>query len=146
MITASGLTAMEHVKQLRRFEVRRARDGGRMKPLKSPFPWFGGKSKVAKIVWDRFGEVPNYVEPFFGSGAVLLNRPHKAGTESINDLDCMVANSVENAVGFHGNYSGILNTPAISPSTTAEAKTAPAKGHGPSGSLPNGGRATTMPG
>ena len=34
----------------------------------------------------------NYVEPFFGSGAVLLNRPSSPGTETINDLDCMVAN------------------------------------------------------
>jgi site-specific DNA-adenine methylase len=41
--------------------------------LKAPFPWFGGKSRVADIVWDRFGDVANYVEPFFGSGAVLLH-------------------------------------------------------------------------
>jgi site-specific DNA-adenine methylase len=60
--------------------------------VKSPFPWFGGKSKVAPLVWDRFGDVPNYCEPFFGSGAVLLGRPHGSGTETINDLDCMVAN------------------------------------------------------
>jgi D12 class N6 adenine-specific DNA methyltransferase len=61
-------------------------------PMKSPFPWFGGKSRVAHLVWDRFGNVPNYVEPFFGSGAVLLERPWPAETESVNDLDCMVAN------------------------------------------------------
>ena len=36
--------------------------------------------------------MPNYVEPFFGSGAVLLERPWPAETESANDLDCMVAN------------------------------------------------------
>ncbi len=60
--------------------------------LKSPFPWFGGKSRVSDLVWERFGKAPNYVEPFFGSGAVLLNRPHDAGTETINDLDCFVAN------------------------------------------------------
>lgn len=60
--------------------------------MKSPFPWFGGKSSVAHLVWDRFGYVPNYVEPFFGSGAVLLNRPFSVGTETINDIDCMVAN------------------------------------------------------
>lgn len=36
--------------------------------------------------------MPNYVEPFFGSGAVLLGRPHDPGIETINDLDCMVAN------------------------------------------------------
>ena len=60
--------------------------------MKAPFPWFGGKSKVASLVWGRFGDVPNYVEPFFGSGAVLLERPTKPGTETVNDLDCMVAN------------------------------------------------------
>ena len=60
--------------------------------LKAPFPWFGGKSKVASIVWERFGDVQNYVEPFFGSGAVLLGRPTDASIETVNDLDCMVAN------------------------------------------------------
>ena len=60
--------------------------------LKSPFPWFGGKSKVASLVWERFGDVQNYVEPFFGSGAVLLGRPSEPGIETVNDLDCMVAN------------------------------------------------------
>ena len=60
--------------------------------MKAPFPWFGGKSSVAGLVWARFGNVQNYVEPFFGSGAVLLNRPHVAHTETVNDLDCMVAN------------------------------------------------------
>ena len=60
--------------------------------LKSPFPWFGGKTAVAESVWERFGNVQNYVEPFFGSGAVLLNRPHTPSTETINDLDCLVAN------------------------------------------------------
>lgn len=61
-------------------------------PLKAPFPWFGGKSKVSDIVWDRFGNVPNYVEPFFGSGAVLLLRPHEPKNETINDKDAYLAN------------------------------------------------------
>lgn len=60
--------------------------------LKAPFPWFGGKSRVADFVWERFGNVANYVEPFFGSGAVLLGRPHAPGTETVNDLDCYLAN------------------------------------------------------
>ena len=60
--------------------------------MKAPFPWFGGKSRVASIVWDHFGDVPNYIEPFFGSGAVLLGRPTSPGIETVNDLDCMVAN------------------------------------------------------
>jgi hypothetical protein len=60
--------------------------------LKAPFPWFGGKSRVAEIVWDRFGDVDNYVEPFAGSLAVLLGRPHGPQTETVNDLDCYLAN------------------------------------------------------
>jgi site-specific DNA-adenine methylase len=60
--------------------------------LKAPFPWFGGKSRVADIVWQRFGDVPNYVEPFAGSLAVLLGRPHDPKVETVNDLDCYLAN------------------------------------------------------
>ena len=63
-----------------------------MDGLKAPFPYFGGKSRVASLVWDRFGNVPNYVEPFFGSGAVLLGRPHTPGTETVNDKDAYLAN------------------------------------------------------
>lgn len=40
--------------------------------LKSPFPWFGGKSRAASIVWARLGNVDNYVEPFAGSLAIPL--------------------------------------------------------------------------
>jgi DNA adenine methylase len=60
--------------------------------LRAPFPWFGGKRRVAHLVWERFGDVPNYVEPFAGSLAVLLGRPHEARVETVNDLDCYVAN------------------------------------------------------
>jgi DNA adenine methylase len=60
---------------------------------KPPFPWFGGKSRVAELVWSRFGEVRNYIEPFFGSGAVLFRRPGGAqGVETVNDADGFVAN------------------------------------------------------
>lgn len=57
-----------------------------------PFPWFGGKRRVADVVWKRFGDVAVYTEPFFGSGAVLLNRPHDPRIENVNDKDCFVAN------------------------------------------------------
>jgi site-specific DNA-adenine methylase len=59
--------------------------------VKAPFPWFGGKSRVARQVWERFGDVPNYVEPFFGSGAVLLNRPGSPVNETVNDKECYLA-------------------------------------------------------
>lgn len=35
----------------------------------------------------------NYVEPFFGSGAVLLGRPHAPNIETVNDKDGFVANA-----------------------------------------------------
>jgi DNA adenine methylase len=60
--------------------------------IKPIFPWFGGKSKVAHIVWERFGNTPNYVEPFAGSLAVLLRRPHDPGVETVNDLDGHICN------------------------------------------------------
>lgn len=60
--------------------------------LRAPFPWFGGKSAIADVVWKRFGDATNYVEPFFGSGAVLLARPRIGKTETINDKDHFVAN------------------------------------------------------
>lgn len=61
-------------------------------PLKSPFPYFGGKSRAASLIWDAFGDVPNYVEPFAGSLAVLLARPHPPRIETVNDKDRFVAN------------------------------------------------------
>lgn len=60
--------------------------------VKAPFPYFGGKARVAGHVWQRFGAVPNYVEAFFGSGAVLLGRPHAPQLETVNDADGYVAN------------------------------------------------------
>jgi hypothetical protein len=62
------------------------------KRLKFPAPYFGGKSKVAPLVWNRFGDVDNFIEPFVGSGAVLLARPSPPRVETINDLDCYVCN------------------------------------------------------
>ena len=64
--------------------------------LRAPFPWFGGKSAVAPLVWQRFGDVRNYVEPFAGTCAMLLQRPHwpfsETRIETVNDADCFVAN------------------------------------------------------
>ncbi len=59
---------------------------------KAPFPWFGGKSSVADDIWVRLGDVKNYVEPFLGSGAVLLSRPHGGKIETVNDKDRFVSN------------------------------------------------------
>lgn len=72
--------------------------------LKSPYPYFGGKSTVAGLVWERLGDTTNFVDPFFGSNAFLLSRPHwnpETGrfdgdkpwrTETVNDADGFVSN------------------------------------------------------
>ena len=54
--------------------------------------WFGGKSRIAPEVWARFGDVPNFVEPFAGSLAVLLGRPTPPRIETVNDKDCFIGN------------------------------------------------------
>ena len=62
--------------------------------LKAPFPWFGGKRRVADDVWQQFGSVDSYCEPFAGSLAVLLGRPEPfGGVETVNDLDGFIANA-----------------------------------------------------
>src|SRR5262249_43428875 len=62
-------------------------------PLKTPFPYYGGKSTVAALVWHRLGAVDNYIEPFAGSLALLMRRPTPfKGVETCNDADCMVTN------------------------------------------------------
>lgn len=64
--------------------------------LKAPFTYFGGKSTVADIVWAALGQPKHYIEPFFGSGAVLLKRPDYIPTkhmETVCDKDGYVANA-----------------------------------------------------
>lgn len=64
---------------------------------KTPFPWFGGKSDAAPSVWTALGDVDHYVEPFAGSLAVLLRRPHPCNrsyfSETVNDLDGLLVNA-----------------------------------------------------
>lgn len=61
--------------------------------IKAPFPWLGNKSAISREVWNRFGKVQNYVEPFAGSAAMLLGRPGGAqGIETINDADGLLSN------------------------------------------------------
>ena len=82
--------------------------------IRAPFPWFGGKSAVADLVWSRFGDTPNYVEPFCGSAAVLLSRPHwpfdTHRIETVNDVDGFLCNFYRavradpDAVADHADY------------------------------------------
>ena len=82
---------------------------------KTPFPWFGGKADAAPAVWAALGDVDHYVEPFAGSLAVLLRRPHVANrayhSETVNDLDGLLVNAWRSI--------------ALSPDATAEAASWP---------------------
>lgn len=60
--------------------------------MRSPYPYFGSKKKVVKEVWKRFGEIENFIEPFFGSGAVLLANPKIPKMETLNDADAFIPN------------------------------------------------------
>jgi DNA adenine methylase len=57
-------------------------------------PWaiFGGKGAVARVVWDRLGTPNWYFEPFAGSLAVLLGRPHPGRQEAVTDTDGLITN------------------------------------------------------
>lgn len=57
-----------------------------------PFPYFGGKRKIAPEVWRRFRGVNHYIEPFCGSCAVMLHAPESVITTTINDADGFVIN------------------------------------------------------
>ena len=59
---------------------------------RAPFPFFGGKHDIAHVVWERFGPVRHYLEPFAGSLSVLLQRPHPPQIETVNDLDGQITN------------------------------------------------------
>jgi len=65
------------------------------KCLKAPFSYFGGKATVASRVWKALGNVNHYLEPFCGSCAVLLARPHwnpQQHVETVVDKDGHIAN------------------------------------------------------
>jgi len=90
-------------------------DGRLVKKIKAPYPYFGNKAKVAADIWQRLGKTDRYIEPFFGSGAVMLASPYWRETkkEIINDLNHFVANfwralqAEPDAVAYHCDYPTI---------------------------------------
>ena len=54
----------------------------------------GSKWSIAKWIIDFFPKHHSYLEPFFGSGAVLFNKP-RSHIETVNDLDGNVVNLFE---------------------------------------------------
>ena len=60
--------------------------------MKTPFPFFGGKGRIAPEVWKRFGDPAYYFEPFGGAIATLLGRPAVGKYEHVGDTYCLIAN------------------------------------------------------
>jgi hypothetical protein len=90
--SAQSVLPVQHQSQVFESQSQSQLQSQPINPLQSPYPYFGGKATIATIVWQRFGNTPNYVEPFFGSGAVLLARPHQGRYETVNDIDAYIAN------------------------------------------------------
>lgn len=62
--------------------------------MKAIMKYPGSKWSIAKWIIDFFPKHHSYLEPFFGSGAVLFNKP-RSNIETVNDLDGNVVNLFE---------------------------------------------------
>lgn len=62
--------------------------------MKAVFKYPGSKWSMAKQIISLFPTHKSYLEPFFGSGAVLFNKP-RSNIETVNDLDNNVVNLFE---------------------------------------------------
>lgn len=64
---------------------------------KAPFPYAGGKSRAAPLIWELLGDPAHYIEPFAGSLATLLGRPVTPNrpyhSETVNDADGLLVNA-----------------------------------------------------
>lgn len=59
--------------------------------MKSVLKWPGSKWRIAEIIVNLMPDHKIYVEPFFGSGAILFNKK-PANCEVVNDLDSQITN------------------------------------------------------
>lgn len=59
--------------------------------MKAILKYPGSKWRLAQWIIGHFPEHHSYLEPFFGSGAVLFNKP-RSNIETVNDLDGNVVN------------------------------------------------------
>ncbi len=62
--------------------------------MKAIVKYPGSKWRIAQWIISHFPEHHSYLEPFFGSGAVLFNKP-RSNIETVNDLDGDVVNLFE---------------------------------------------------
>lgn len=65
-----------------------------MDVVKALMKYPGSKWRIAKWIIDFFPDHHSYLEPFFGSGAILFNKT-RSSIETVNDLDGNVINLFE---------------------------------------------------
>ena len=83
--------------------------------LRAPFPWFGGKSGAAEMIWRRLGaDAGTFCEPFLGSAAVFLRRPATFdGWVTLNDLDGLLVNFWRSVALFPEETAGAACAPVF---------------------------------
>ena len=57
-----------------------------------PLKWHGGKGYLAKWIISLMPPHVHYVEPFFGGGAVLLEKEPEGVSEVVNDVNAELSN------------------------------------------------------
>lgn len=62
------------------------------KKLVQPLKWHGGKHYLAARIISLMPDHIHYVEPFFGGGSVLLNKPSEGISEVANDVHSELTN------------------------------------------------------
>lgn len=84
----------QHANATERKRVQRAkaRALAATEALVFPSPFWGGKRHITSVVWQGFGRVRHYIEPFGGSLAMLWGRPKPWGKETVNDADGLLVN------------------------------------------------------
>lgn len=65
--------------------------------MKAIMKYPGSKWSLSNWIISRFPDHHSYLEPFFGSGAVLFNKP-RSNIETVNDLDGNVVNFLDGSV------------------------------------------------
>ena len=69
-------------------------ESGEPEEMKAIAKYPGSKWRIADWIIGKFPPHHSYLEPFFGSGAVLFNKP-RSHIETVNDLDGNVVNLFE---------------------------------------------------
>ena len=61
--------------------------------IRTPISWVGNKTAILPVIYGRFPlQYDRYIEPFGGSGAVLLGKPQRDRFEVYNDKNKNLVN------------------------------------------------------